>query len=186
MRKFFLLTAIIEILEGLALFFDAEKIPTHGGSLRIYSSKKKIKSSERMKKIIFNEKKFLNKSNIKKFTQKVHQSKYKLLKLLEYIKSQKKNIYAIGAPSRASTLINFVGLDNYTIEYILEKKGSYKIDKLMPGTNIPVIDEKIIKKSQPDYLLILSWHISKDLIKIFKKNGFRGKFIVPLPYPKVI
>ena len=41
----------------------------------------------------------------------------------------------------------------------------------MPGTNIPVVDEKIIKKSQPDYLLILSWHISDDLIKIFKKNG---------------
>ena len=55
----------------------------------------------------------------------------------------------------------------------------------MPGTNIPVVDEKIIKKSQPDYLLILS-AISDDLIKIFKKNGFRGKFIVPLPYPKII
>ena len=56
----------------------------------------------------------------------------------------------------------------------------------MPGTNIPVVDEKIIRKLQPDYLLILSWHISNDLIKIFKKNGFKGKFIVPLPHPKII
>jgi SAM-dependent methyltransferase len=185
--RYYTLYSLVKLLKKNGLnIFDAEKIPTHGGSLRVYSSKKKISPSERMKKIIINEKMFLNKSNIKKFTQKVHQSKYKLLKLLEKIKSKNKNIYAIGAPSRATTLINFVGLDNYTINYILEKKGSYKINKLMPGTNIPVVDEKIVKKSQPDYLLILSWHISDDLIKIFKKNGFRGKFIVPLPYPKII
>ena len=185
--RYYTLYSLIKLLKKNGLnIFDAEKIPTHGGSLRVYSSKKKISPSERMKKLIINEKMFLNKSNIKKFTLKVHQSKYKLLKLLEKIKSKNKNIYAIGAPSRATTLINFVGLDNYTIKYILEKKGSYKINKLMPGTNIPVVDEKIIKKSQPDYLLILSWHISDDLIKIFKKNGFRGKFIVPLPYPKII
>jgi len=56
----------------------------------------------------------------------------------------------------------------------------------MPGTNIPVVNENIIKKIKPDYLLILSWHISNDLIKIFRKNGFKGKFIIPLPTPKVI
>ena len=56
----------------------------------------------------------------------------------------------------------------------------------MPGTNIPIIDEKIINKYKPDYLLLLSWHISKDLIKNFKKRGFKGKFIVPLPNPRII
>ena len=185
--RYYTLFSLVKLLKKNGLhIFDAEKIPTHGGSLRIFSSKKKKKLSERMKKLILNEKVFLKKSNIKKFTNNVHQSKFKLLKLLEKIKSRKKNICAIGAPSRASTLINFVGLDNYAINYILEKKGSYKINKFMPGTNIPVVDEKIIKKLQPDYLLILSWHISKDLIKIFKKKGFIGKFIIPLPYPKII
>ena len=56
----------------------------------------------------------------------------------------------------------------------------------MPGTNIPIVNEKIIYKKKPDYLLILSWHISEVLIKNFKKKGFKGKFIVPLPKPKII
>ena len=56
----------------------------------------------------------------------------------------------------------------------------------MPGTNIPILDENIIKKNQPDYLLLLSWHISKNLIKNFRKKGFKGKFIIPLPHPKIV
>ena len=42
----------------------------------------------------------------------------------------------------------------------------------MPGTNIPIVNEKIINK-KPDYLLILSWHISEVLIKNFKKKGLK-------------
>ena len=56
----------------------------------------------------------------------------------------------------------------------------------MPGTNIPIVDEKIILKKKPDYLLLLSWHISQSLIKSFKKKGFKGKFIIPLPNPRII
>ena len=56
----------------------------------------------------------------------------------------------------------------------------------MPGTNIPVVSEDIIFKKKPDYLLMLSWHISRDLIKIFKKKGYKGKFIIPLPKVKIL
>ena len=55
----------------------------------------------------------------------------------------------------------------------------------MPGTNIPVVSEDIIFKKKPDYLLMLSWHF-KDLIKIFKKKGYKGKFIIPLPKVKIL
>ena len=40
----------------------------------------------------------------------------------------------------------------------------------MPGTNIPIINENIMNKKKPDYLLILSWHIADFLIKNFKKK----------------
>ena len=55
----------------------------------------------------------------------------------------------------------------------------------MPGTNIPIVEESILKE-KPDYLLLLSWHISESLIKIFRKKGYKGKFIIPLPTPKII
>ena len=56
----------------------------------------------------------------------------------------------------------------------------------MPGTDIPIINERIISKRKPDYLLLLSWHISDALIKNFRKKGYKGKFIIPLPRPRII
>ena len=56
----------------------------------------------------------------------------------------------------------------------------------MPGTLIPVVEEKISMLKKNDYLLLLSWHISKELINNLKRKGYKGKFIIPLPYPKII
>ena len=83
-------------------------------------------------------------------------------------------------------MVNYIGLNEDLLKCILEVKGSYKIGKYMPGTKIPIYDESYINKNKPDYLLLLSWHISKSLIKIFRKKGYKGKFIIPLPNPRII
>ena len=105
---------------------------------------------------------------------------------MKKINLNKKVIFGVGAPSRAATLVNYVGINEDILKCILEINGSYKIGKYMPGTNIPIVNEKYINRFKPDYLLILSWHISKQLIKTFRKKGFKGKFIVPLPTPKIV
>ena len=56
----------------------------------------------------------------------------------------------------------------------------------MPGTLIPVVEESKLFEDQPDYALLLSWHIADELIPKLKAKGFRGKFIVPLPLPKIV
>ena len=112
-------------------------------------------------------------------------SKIKLYKLLDSIKSKNKLIYGIGAPSRASTLINYLGLDQDIIDCVLEINGSYKIGNYIPGTKIPILNENILKQKKPGYLLLFSWHIKDELKKNLRKKGFKGKFIIPLPYPKI-
>ena len=102
------------------------------------------------------------------------------------IKTKNKIIMAIGAPSRATTLVNYVGINESMVDCICEIKGSHKIGHYLPGTRIPILSEEIVFKKKPNYLLLLSWHISKDLIKIFRKKGYKGKFIIPLPYPKIV
>ena len=88
-------------------------------------------------------------------------------------------------PSRATTLINYFGVTRDIIDCILEIDGS-KINHFLPGTDIPILNEKKLYSDQPDYVLILSWHISKEIIINLKKRGYKGKFIVPLPNPKII
>lgn len=69
---------------------------------------------------------------------------------------------------------------------MVEIKGSNKTDKYLPGTVIPVSEESVLYKNQLEYAFFLSWHIADELAPKIKKNGFRGKFIVPLPTPRVI
>ena len=102
------------------------------------------------------------------------------------IKSKNQRIYGIGAPSRASTLINYVGIDDGIMDCVLEVKGSHKIGKYIPGTVIPVVEESKLFENQPEYALILSWHIANELAPKLRQKGFKGKFIVPLPSPRVL
>lgn len=166
---------------------DAKKIPTHGGSIRVYVSKnKQLKESYKVKKILKNEQKYLDLGSFKKFKDKVVLSKLHLNKILYNLKKRKKKIFGISAPSRASTLINYTGIDESIIDYILEIKGSKKIGKYLPGTKIPIVEEDMLFRKQPEYVLIFSWHIHKEIIYNLKKKGYRGKFIIPLPHPKII
>jgi len=120
------------------------------------------------------------------FKQRVVLSKLRLHALLAGIKEKGQRVYGIGAPSRASTLINYVGLDDGIVDCVLEVAGSLKVGKYMPGTVIPVLEEGRLYQDQPEYVLLFSWHIADELIPKIAAKGFRGKFIVPLPEPRVV
>jgi len=172
---------------GLEIF-HVKEIPSHGGSLRVYSSRKgnyKIKETvnnqfEKESKIV------VGLDNLSSFREDVVQSKLSLYKLLSDLKDKGSTICGIGAPSRGSTLVNYVGLDDGIIDYICEVKGSQKIGNNMPGTVIPIVEEGVLFTKQPDYALLLSWHISDELIPKLREKGYSGKFIVPLPHPHII
>jgi len=167
--------------------FDAKKIPTHGGSIRVYCGfKGKYPIKPIVSKIIKEEENFLNMKNLKNFNKKVFLSKIKLFSLLSRVFKKDIKIAGISAPSRASTLINFIGLNREIIDCIFEIKGSKKIGHYLPGTRIPILEEKIQDLKKYKYLIIFSWHIYNEIITNLKKKGFKGKFIIPLPSPKII
>lgn len=173
---------------GLEIF-HVELIPTHGGSIRVYSARKgdyPVENSVRelMKKE--DDAGLTSGELFKKFKSRVVASKLKLMDLLNEIKSKGQKVYGIGAPSRASTLICYTGLDESIIDAVMEIKTSHKVNKYMPGTKIPVLDEALLFEKQPDYALLLSWHISNELIANLRNKGYKGKFIVPLPEPTIV
>ena len=113
-------------------------------------------------------------------------SKLALYALLHQVKAEGCRVQAISAPSRASTLINYVGLDDGILDCVVEVKDSLKIGKYLPGTVVPVVEETRLFQEQPEYALILSWHIAEELAPKLRGLGYRGKFIVPLPEPRII
>lgn len=168
--------------------FHVKEIPSHGGSFRAYAAKKGLcKALPSVSQLLKKEKDTVTgKIAFAEFAQKTVLSKLALLAKLLSLKKQDKKIYGISAPSRASTLINYTGLDEGIIDCVLEVEGSHKIGKYIPGTLIPIENEEKLFRDQPDYALMLSWHIADELISKLKAKGFKGKFIIPLPTPKII
>jgi len=185
--RYYSVTALRHLLEmhGFEII-HAKRIPTHGGSIRIYAARKGHYPVEgSLSQLLDNEKRRITEETLTQFARAVAQSKLDLLALLRDIKVAGARIYGIGAPSRASTLINYVGLDNGILVCVLEIKGSYKIGKYIPGTIIPVAEEERLFLDQPEYALLLSWHIADELIPKLTSRGFKGRYIVPLPTPRV-
>ena len=165
---------------------NTKEISTHGGSIRVYAARKgKYKVSKNVKLQLQKENKNLNKKSFNQFKKNVVNSKIRLFNIINKLKKSNKIIFGVGAPSRASTLINYLGLDQDIIDCVLEINGSYKIGNYIPGTKIPILNENILKQKKPGYLLLFSWHIKDELKKNLRKKGFKGKFIIPLPYPKI-
>ncbi len=187
--RYYSLHSLRYLLESHGLeIFHAKRIPTHGGSIRVYAARKgdyPVKPT--VEDILKAEAHVvLDRKDLLEFKKKVVVSKLKLHKTLLAIKDRGERVYGISAPSRASTLINYVGLDDGIIDFVLEIQGSHKIGKYVPGTVIPVIEESRLFEDQPEYALLFSWHIADELVPKLKQKGFRGRFIVPLPEPRII
>lgn len=188
--RYYSLHALKYLLEKHDLeIFHAKEIPTHGGSIRVYAARKgTYQIRESVTKILDAEKEhgITTHDGLKNFNNRIVQSRLKLLNLLNTIKQNNQTVVGIGAPSRSTTLINYVGLSQDIMQSVMEIKGSHKIGKYMPGTLIPVIDETNLYEDQPDYALLLSWHIAQELMPKIKQKGYKGKFIIPLPEPKIV
>jgi C-methyltransferase C-terminal domain/Methyltransferase domain/Putative zinc binding domain len=186
--RYYSLQSLKHLLEmhGLEVI-DARRIATHGGSIRVYAARKGQRPVRpEVADLLSLEREALTETRLKGFRDHVVLTKMGLHALLKPIKERGERIYAIGAPSRASTLINYAGLDDAILDCVLEIAGSYKIGKYIPGTLIPVLDESKLFDDQPEYALLLSWHIALELIPKLRSRGFRGKFLVPLPEPRIV
>lgn len=173
---------------GLEIF-RVKRIPTHGGSVRVFAARRGAYAVDASVTALLDEERskgVADGSALTDFRNRVIQSKLDLYALIQRVRDTGAKIYGIGAPSRASTLINYVGLDDGIIDCVLETSTSHKIDRYIPGTRIPVLDEAKLFTDQPDFALLLSWHIAPELMANLRRKGYKGKFIVPLPTPHVV
>jgi hypothetical protein len=188
--RYYSLTSLQELLtrHGFRIF-HAKRIPTHGGSIRVYATRSTEPSQRPTVEQLLREEAaagLADESWVPGFRERVMQSKLDLYELLGPLKDAGARIYGIGAPSRASTLVNYVGLDDEIVDCVLEISGSKKLNKYLPGTAIPVVDESKLYDDQPAYDLLLSWHIADELSANLRRKGFTGRFVVPLPTPRIL
>ena len=184
---YYTLSSISKVLEKYKLFvYDAEKLKVHGGILRVFVSLKKKKISKKFKKIISKENDKILINKIKKLNLFRIKFSNQFKKLLINLKKKKSKIYGMGAAPRACVMLNSSNLTKNEINLVGEVPKSLKCNKYIPGTNIIVKNENKIITDEPDYVVILAWHLKKMIINLLSKKGYKGNFIIPLPNLKIL
>lgn len=170
--------------------FDVEELSTHGGSLRIYG--RHVEDNSRPLTDRYCELKKLEQAagferldTYGVFTERVKETKRKLLEFLIEAKRKRKSIVGYGAPGKGNTLLNYCGIRSDFIDYTVDR-SVYKQGKFLPGTHIPIYAPDKIRETKPDYVLILPWNFKDEVME--QMSGIRewgGKFIVPIPETRV-
>jgi len=187
--RYYSVTSLKHLLELHDLeIFHARPIPSHGGSIRVYAARHGVHTvQESVGRMLAGEPRGEAISKrLTAFRRDVVLSKLRLMSMLRELKETGARIVGISAPSRASTIVNYVGLDEGIIDYVCEIAGSLKIGKFMPGTQIPVVEESKLFADQPECAVIFSWHIADELTPKLRAKGYRGRLVTPLPLPRYL
>jgi hypothetical protein len=181
-----------KIFESVGLkLFDVEELSTHGGSLRIYATHK----DNNEQAITANVQLLLDKElsygidtieYYKGFTQKAFKAKIQLLEFLIKQKKQNKKVVAYGAAAKGNTLLNYCGIKNDLIDFVVDA-NPHKQNKFLPASHIPVLNENEIKKTKPDFVLILPWNLKSEITsQLSYIKDWGGKFVIPIPETEIL
>lgn len=175
---------------GLELF-DVEQLPTHGGSLRIFAKHKEDTDKQISSNVdnLLNLELSKNMNSIeyyKDYQEKANKIKYDLLQFLIKQKLKNKKVIAYGAAAKGNTLLNYCGVKKDLIKFIVDK-SPHKQGKYLPGSHIPIVNEKYIKDFKPDYIIVIPWNIKEEIIKQLDYVREWGcRFIIPIPELRIL
>lgn len=176
--------------QGLEMF-DVEELTTHGGSLRIYAKHKENKThqiSAAVKSLQDKEtaKGINDPAYYSAFQQKAEKVKFDLLDFLITQKRQNKKVAAYGAAAKGNTLLNFCGVKNDLLSFVVDA-NPHKQGKYLPASHVPVMDETFLKSEKPDYVIILPWNLEQEIKKQLSYiKDWNGCFVIPIPSLKII
>lgn len=168
---------------------DVERSGRYGGNIRVHVVRGKNRLvADSVANLLKLEKKsgLYELKTYKKFRDRVKRAKEQFISFLVKAKEEGKYVVADACPGRSSTLINYYGIDTDWIPYITEQPTSLKLGMYLPGKHIPIVNNEILIKEQPDYVILLAWHYAKPIMERLKARGLKSDFVIPLPDFKIV
>lgn len=174
---------------GLRLY-DAEELSTHGGSLRIYASRTDrtgLEDSVALRGVRAREAAagLEDLETYRRFGLRVEECRHSLLEFLAGAKREGRRVAAYGAAAKGNTLMNFCGLTAADIAIVADR-NPHKQGKLLPGTHIPVVSPEELLRRRPDYVLILPWNLSAEIMRqLDEVRAWGARFVTPVPLIRI-
>ena len=171
------------------VIFDVQKVPVHGGTIRVYVKRSEGKHVVKKSVDEFQKKerklKLAEKKTYIYYANLVLENKVKLVTLLASLKKKGKTIAAYGAPAKGNTLLNFFSIGSEILDFVVDD-SPFKQGLYTPGKHIPVVPSKELYKQKPNYLLILAWNFADSIMEMHKEyKRLGGRFIIPVPKPEI-
>ncbi len=190
---YFSLTALDQLFRRHDLqVLDVERIPIHGGSLRVTlgkSGRPTVRHSGRESVIgLLAEEDSWGVNRVetyRKFGARVETLKASLTTMLKTLKLRGSRIAAYGAAAKGSTLLNYVGIGKQTLDFVVDR-SPHKQGRFMPGVHLPIYAPERLLEEMPDHVLLLTWNFADEILeqqKAYRQLG--GRFIIPVPEVRV-
>ena len=169
---------------------DVERLPTHGGSLRVWLAKSgsRQSASDAVQALLDEEEAegFGSLATYAAFAEQVRRTKRDLLAFLIQAKREGKRICGYGAPGKGNTLLNYCGIGTDFIDFTVDR-NPYKHGRFTPGMHIPIHPVEALDAARPDYILILPWNLKREIVAQLRHvAGWGAKLVLPIPTVTVI
>lgn len=181
-------TALDHLFRAHNLYLNhIKQLDIHGGSLRLFVEKKE--NVQQSVKTLLQAEQQLGVDSLDyylDFSQRVNELKGKLMAMLHDLKQAGHSIAGYGAAAKGCTLMSYMGIDAELIDFIADK-NIHKQGLFTPGNRIEIVSPDKVLEAMPDYLVIFPWNFADEIIsqqQAYHQRG--GKFIIPLPEPKII
>ena len=171
--------------------FRVDELPTHGGSLRVFAQRSedgKYAIEPSVSDMLTKEAAsgMLQSEHYRNFQARADQIKHQFTQFLLNARLEGKIVAAYGAAAKGNTLLNYAGIRPDLVAFVADRNPA-KQGKFMPGSRIPIVDENMLKKAKPDYILILPWNLRTELTEqLTYVKDWGGKLVTAVPYLQIL